>query len=109
MGEVIRKSAPLVDILADAREAQAKAEAAGGPFKTLAGQTLKPALLLCELVEGKWRAAEAKATPLVAAQAAQDGLSDGLVARTSDLVWNDVGRPATDAQYDLLFPGGITF
>jgi hypothetical protein len=51
----------------------------------------------------------AKAEPLVAAQAAANAHADQLVARISDSLWNDVGRPASDPQYDLLFPSGITF
>lgn len=38
-----------------------------GCIKSLAEQTLKPALQLCEMIDGKWRAAVAKAEPLIAA------------------------------------------
>lgn len=109
MGEVIRRTAAVGDILSDVRESQTRAQAAGGLYKSLADQTLKPALQLCELIDGKWRAAVAKAEPLVAAQAAANVHADQLIARTSDSLWNDVGRPANDPQYDLLFPSGITF
>jgi hypothetical protein len=108
MGEVIRRTAAVTDILSDVRESHTRAQAAGGLFKTLAEQTLKPALLLCDLIDGKWRAAVAKSEPLLAAQAAHNVSADLLVARISDVLWNDVGRPMSDPQYDLLFPGGIT-
>ena len=108
MGEVIRRTAAVDDILSDARASYTKAQAAGGLYKTLAEQTLKPALALCDLVDAKWRAAVAKSEPLLAAQAARNSSADLLVARISDALWNDIGRPLNDVQYDLLFPGGIT-
>ncbi|MFO0575381.1 MAG: hypothetical protein U1A78_15420 [Polyangia bacterium] len=109
MGEVIRRTAAVDDILSDVRESHLNAQAAGGLYKTLAEQTLKPALALCDLIDGKWRAAVAKSEPLLAAQAARNTSADLLVARVSDVLWSDVGRPMRDPQYDLLFPGGITF
>lgn len=109
MGEVIRRTAAVTDILSDVRESHVNAQAAGGLYKTLADQTLKPALALCDLIDGKWRAAVAKSEPLVAAQAARNASADLLVGRISDVLWNDVGRPMSDPQYDLLFPSGISF
>lgn len=109
MGEVIRRTAAVDDILSDVNESNVRAQAAGGQLKTLADQTLKPALALCTLIDGKWRTAATKAEPLQAAQAARNAAADLLVARISDLLWNDVGRPGQDAQYELLFPGGIAF
>lgn len=109
MGEVIRKSAAVDDILADVRKSFAAAQAAGGPFKTLADQTLKQALALFDLIDGKLRTAQAKLEPLQATQLAKNASADRFVGRLADDIWNDVGRPAQDPQYELLFPSGISF
>lgn len=109
MGEVIRRSAAVDDIFADLRTTYTSAQAAGGVFQTLADETVKPALVLCEAIDAKMRAAQAKAAPLVAAQEARNAAADRLVARVSDDVWNEIDRPGRDPQYDLLFPNGITY
>ncbi len=109
MGEVIRKSAAAEDIVADGRAASTVAQARGGTVKTLAEQCLAAPLRLVDLVDKRLRAAEATAGPLIAAQDHVDEQVDRVVARLSDLVWNDIGRPASDPIYDTLFPSGITF
>lgn len=109
MGEVIRRNASADDIFADVRTTYTNAQAAGGLFQTLADETVKPALALSESIDGKMRAAQAKAAPLVAAKQARNVAADRLVARVSDDVWNDIDRPRRDPQYDLLFPSGITY
>lgn len=109
MGEVIRKSAAVDDILADVRKTYVAAQAVGGSFKTLADQTLKQALALCDVIDGKLQTAKTKLAPLVAAQVAKNGSADQTVAGVADQIWNDIGRPAQDPHYDLLFPSGISF
>lgn len=111
MGEVIRKSAAVEDILTDVRQSSLGAQARGGVFKTAADQALKPALTLFESVETKWHALEASLAPLIAAHDHRDDQADALIGRTADSVWNDVGRPApgSDAIFDMMFPAGITF
>ncbi|MEO5726309.1 MAG: hypothetical protein ABI134_24630 [Byssovorax sp.] len=38
-----------------------------------------------------------------------DSRADKTVGKVSDDIWNDVGRPASDAALELLFPGGNAF
>lgn len=111
MGEVIRKSAAVEDILADVKQSGLSAQARGGVFKTAADQALKPALSLFESVDAKWHALDQSLAPLVAAHEHRDDQADALVGRIADSVWNDVGRPApgSDGIFDMMFPAGITF
>lgn len=111
MGEVIRKSAAVEDILTDAKQSSLNAQAKGGVFKTAADQALKPALSLFESVDTKWQALEQSLAPLLAAHEHRDDRADALIGRIADSVWNDVGRPApgSDPLFDMMFPAGITF
>ena len=49
------------------------------------------------------------ASPLLATLAVADTRADKTVGKVSDDVWNDVGRLASDAALELLFPGGNAF
>lgn len=109
MGEVIRKNAAAADIFADTRAAVTHATARGGTWQTLASQSLTGPLKLADLVEARVVAARTSAAPLIAAQSSKNQQVDDLVGRISDLIWNDVGRPAHDPQYELMFPSGIAF
>lgn len=111
MGEVIRKSAAAEDIVADGNHSFVNAQARGGMYKTAADQALKPALALSGTIGQKRELLAAKLAPLVAAHRSTDDRADGFVGRVSDMVWNDVGRPApgSDGIYDIIFPAGITF
>ena len=53
MGEVIKKNAAVVDILADLRAAYVAAKARGGVFAELGEQHLAPAIALVEPVEAE--------------------------------------------------------
>jgi hypothetical protein len=109
MGEVIRKTAAADDIVADGRAAHTAAQARGGTYKTLSEQTLSAPLKLIDMVEKRLSAMAAKANPLIAAQDHIDDEVDGFIARVSDDIWNDIGRPAADPVYETMFPSGITF
>jgi len=111
MGEIIRKSASVEEIMADARHALVGATTKGGVWKAAADQSLTPAVTLFDTVETKRVALENTVVPLVAALNHQDEVADAAIGRMSDSVWNDVGRPApgADPSYELLFPSGISF
>lgn len=111
MGEVIRKSAAVEDIVADGRQSLLRAQARGGAYHKAADQALVPALSLFDAVDAKYRALDTTLAPLLATQRSADDHADALVGRISDSVWNDVGRPATgsDGSYETLFPSGISF
>ena len=53
--------------------------------------------------------AQSIAEPLLALLTAADIHADKAIGKVSDDFWNDVDRPASDAAFDLLFPGGNAF
>ena len=62
-----------------------------------------------DLVDQRVRSAQSVLTPLLAQLDVKDEESDGLLGRVSDDIWNDIGRPASDPTFSLLFPDGIGF
>ena len=109
MGEPIRKTAAREDILRDFKKTHDHAMAREGIAASLAEQRLVPVSKILESVKSQLDAANAAAAPLLAALAAADLRADRTVGKVSDDIWNDVGRPASDAALDLLFPGGNAF
>ena len=109
MGESIRKTAAREDILHDVKKTYASATARGGVPATLADQRILPVLKIIDSIKSQEEVAQAAATPLLAALAAADSRADKTVGKVSDDIWNDVGRPASDAALELLFPGGNAF
>ena len=109
MGEPIRKTAARDDILRDIKQTQINAIARGGVAADLADQRIAPVMLIIDSLTLQLQAASFVAAPLLAALAAADARADKTVGKVSDDIWNDVGRPASDAALDLLFPGGNAF
>lgn len=109
MGEPIRKTAARDDILRDIRQTQINAVARGGVAADLADQRIAPVMLIIDSLTLQLQAANFVAAPLIAALAAPDARADKTVGKVSDDIWNDVGRPASDAALDLLIPGGNAF
>jgi hypothetical protein len=109
MGVLINKKAAVDDIASDCRTTLTAAEARGGTTQSLAQQYLKGPLGVFDLVEQRLRSAEAVLAPLLAQLDVKDDDADGLLGRISDEIWNDIGRPAQDATFSLLFPDGIGF
>lgn len=87
MGEIIRKTASVEDILADARHALAFAATKGGVWKTAADQSLAPAVALFDAVDAKRAVLENAVGPLVATLRYQDEVADAAIGRISDAVW----------------------
>jgi hypothetical protein len=109
MGESIRKTAARDDILHDVRTTHENAMARGGVPASLADQRLSPVLKIIASLKAQAETAQSVASPLLAALAVADTRADKTVGKVSDDVWNDVGRPASDAALELLFPGGNAF
>lgn len=109
MGEPIRKTAARDDILRDFRKTQINAIARGGIAAALADQRISPVIKIIDSLVAQQEEAEVVAAPLLAVLAAADMRADKTIGKASDDIWNDVGRPASDAALDLLFPGGNAF
>jgi hypothetical protein len=109
MGEVIRRTASPVDIIADVRATLTNATAKGGVWKTMADERLAPLMALVADVDARYAKAESDLTPLQAAVDARDVEADRMLGRVSDEIWNEVGRPAADPALSILFPGGIAY
>ena len=109
MGEVIRRTASPVDIIADVRATLTNAAAKGGVWKTLADERLSPLMAVVTDVDARYAKAESDLTPLQAAVDAKDVDADRMLGRVSDEIWNEVGRPASDPALSILFPGGIAY
>jgi hypothetical protein len=109
MGEVIRKSASAIAILADLRTTLQNARQHGEAYRVHAEEKLAATLALGESVQAQLRAASQAAEPLVAAVDAENLAADKLLGRIADDLWNDVGRPRHDPALDILLPGGIAY
>jgi hypothetical protein len=109
MGEVIRKSAAVDDIFNDVRATLVSARAKGGAWAALAEGQLGTAEALIDSVKARHQEASLPLPPLLAAIEVKDEDADRLLGRISDEIWNDVGRPASDAALSTLFPGGIAY
>lgn len=109
MGEIINKKAAADDIAQDCRDTLTAATARGGQAKTLAEQYLQASLQVFDMLEKRLRTAEQTLFPLLAELDAVDDGTDAMLGRLADEIWNDVGRPASDPLYSLLFPDGVGF
>lgn len=109
MGEVIRKDAAAADIFADVRATVTNATAKGGDWQTAAAGRLGSIVTLTTGVETRLSEARAAAGPAAADLDVADDVSDKLLGRISDDIWNLVGRPGADPALDILFPGGVSY
>jgi len=109
MGRVISRTAAADDIYADIETTHENARARGGKWQQLEEEKLGNTIELIGLVRSRTKAAADELTPLLADLDAQDQQADRFIGRTSDEIWNDIGRPAFDPAYDVVFPGGIAY
>lgn len=109
MGEPIRKTGAREDILHDFKRTHDNAIASKGVAADLAEQRLAPVLKIVESVKAQQVTAQSAVEPLLAILGAADVHADKTIGAVSDEIWNAIGRPASDAAYDLLFPGGNAF
>lgn len=107
MGEVIRKTAAAEDILTDVRKTLTSATAKQGEWQTDAEARLGPVVVLADNVDERVKEQRKVTEPAVAQLDVANRESDDLIGRTADDFWNDIGRPAVDVTYDIMYPGGI--
>lgn len=113
MGEVISKRASRATIMEDVKttRAGAAAKAAGteaSPW-AVAGNRLDGVITLYDTTRAKADAARAALTPLAANLTTANDAADDVVRSIGDTIWNELGRPANDPVFELLFPGGTGF
>jgi hypothetical protein len=109
MGVVIRKTAAVEDIYRDVRTTLANSTARGGLWQELAAARLDAIMQLIDANTERLKEATAEYLPLKAAVEARDDEADSLLGKISDMIWNEVGRPASDPLLATLFPGGIRY
>jgi len=109
MPETIRKTAARKDILQDFKTTHTNAMARGGVAASLAEQRLLPILKILTSIQAQLEAAAAFAAQLLAALGVADRSADKAIGKVSDDIWNDIGRPGSDAAFDLMFPDGNAF
>ena len=107
MGDVVRRTAAVDDIVADVKTTLGRARAR--KWKATAEERLAPIVALIDATEARRTAARTEVAPLAAAIAAADDRADRLLGKMADDIWNDVGRPANDPALSLLFPGGVAY
>src|SRR5689334_4411083 len=107
MGEVIRRTAAADDIVADLRTTLTNARArTGSEIASAAEARLAPLVTLIDSVLTRRAGARTEAGPRLAELDTADGVADRLVMQVEDELWNTLGRPAHDASFAILFPGG---
>lgn len=109
MGTIIRKDAAKEDILSDAHKALTNATARGGRWKELAELRLVPVCALFDDIEKQLKLAEDAHAPKAATITALNGQADRKIGKVYDTVWNEVGRPASDAALSVIFPEGAGY
>lgn len=113
MGEVISRKAARERIIEDVKAtrtgAAARAGGSDGTAWAVADGRLASVIALWDATLAKANAARAELAPLAAAVDVADEASDHTIKSNADFIWNELGRPANDPVYELLFPGGTGF
>jgi hypothetical protein len=113
MGEMISKKADRNTIMDDVKAtrtgAAAKAAGPDGAAWAVAEARLGGVVALWDTTRAKAEEARAAYAPLAANLAVANDTSDDLIKAQADLIWNELGRPANDPVFELLFPGGSGF
>jgi len=113
MGEVISRKAARERIIEDVKStrtsAAARVSAPDGATWAVAEGRLASVISLWDATWLKATAARAELAPLAAAVEVADDAADHTIKSNADLIWNELGRPANDPVYELLFPGGAGF
>lgn len=112
MGEVISRKASRDRIIDDITTTRTRAatRAAGSTADAsvwaVAESRLGPMLTLWSNTLAKAEAAKAAVAPVLAAVEVANDSADDVIKAQADAVWNELGRPANDPVFELLFPGG---
>ncbi|MCC6899121.1 MAG: hypothetical protein IT377_09110 [Polyangiaceae bacterium] len=97
------------DVKSTLTAAAARASGPDGAMWGVAESRLAAVVALWDATLAKANAARAALAPLAAAVTVADDNSDHAIKSNADLIWNELGRPANDPVYELLFPGGAGF
>ncbi|MCC6899128.1 MAG: hypothetical protein IT377_09145 [Polyangiaceae bacterium] len=97
------------DVKTTVTAAAARASGPDGATWGVAESRLGSIIALWEATLAKANAARAALAPLAAAVTVADEKSDHVIKSNADVIWNELGRPANDPVYELLFPGGAGF
>lgn len=109
MGDLVRPSAGIKEIIKDVRTTLTNAIAKGGLVRERAEQGIGPVLAMNDAAEAELEIGRAVLTPLHAAVRMENESADDTIDRVYDDTWNDVGRPAHDRYLSLMFPGGADY
>ena len=111
MGQVIPKDASTGDITTDANKTLTNATTRGGRWKELAESRLSAPCALFAQFDTQHKAAVLAHAPNAAMVVTLNQQADKKIGKVYDTVWNEVGRPGTDAALSVIFPddtGGYT-
>lgn len=108
MGEIISARAPVDEIVSDAETSLNNATALGGEYKTIADTFLGPVIGVLASTRAKLVPIQQALNAINGEIMALDGSSDDMIQEEADHLWNKLGRRATDAYFDFLFPGGTS-
>lgn len=109
MGEVIRRTGSVTDILSDTRETYTEGVAKGGEIKDIVVEEIGPIVTMADAVEADLKQAKADAEPREAALRVANDTADLDLGKIYDDTWNQLGRPAYDRALALVWPGGIGY
>lgn len=107
MGQIISKDAAADDIMNDAQKALTNATARGGRWKELAEARLHGCCALFTATTGQLESARLVHAPNAAQIDVLNKQADKKIGKAYDTVWNEVGRPRSDAALAVIFPEGI--
>lgn len=106
MGQIIRRDGSTDTIVSDGNKTLANAAAKGGLWQKHADERLGPTMALINKIDGDIEATDALIITLQADVDAYDAVTDDDLGFKADEMWNKIGRPAFDAAYALVWPGG---
>ncbi len=106
MGQVVRKDRAAEDIVEDADKTLTNARSRGGRWQELAEARLAPSYTWFNDINEQRESADRAHAPRAAAIVTAKDQADRKIAKAHDIIWNEVGRPAQDAAFSVLFPDG---
>jgi hypothetical protein len=107
MGHVIDKDAATGDIVTDATKTRTNATARGGRWQELAESRLSAPCALFANFDAQHKAAVLLHAPNAAKVVTLHKQADNKIGNAYDTIWNEVGRPGTDAALSVIFAEGI--
>lgn len=106
MGTVVHNNGPVDTICGHVRTSLTNSVARGGKFAEIAAVQIQPLhASIVSVDQSLVEATEAAATTGAVVTVAHDKAA-ATVRRVHDDTWNDIGRPRSDAPFELIFPSG---